>query len=52
MKLTHFITLVQLLVKCYDNKMAQSPLSWVISPLAQPKVAAQQKKKKKWPFLQ
>ena len=33
-----------MLVKCYDNKMVQSPFNWVIYPLTQPKVTNQQKK--------
>ena len=36
-----------LLVKCYDNKKVKSPFNWVISPLTQPQVAYQQKRKEK-----
>ena len=35
------------LEKWKDNKMVKSPLIWVILPLIQPKVATQQKNKKK-----
>ena len=38
---------MQWLVKCYDNKMVKSPLTWVIYLLTQPQVANQQKEKEK-----
>ena len=34
-----------LLVKCYDNKMVNSPFNYVISPLTHPQVANQQQQK-------
>ena len=36
-----------LLAKWYDNKLVKSPYNCVISPLTQPQVANQKKKKKK-----
>ena len=40
-----------LLVKCYDNKMVKSPLTWVIYPLTQPQVENQQQQQQKNPYL-
>ena len=34
---------MQLLVKCYDNKMVKSPITWVIYPLTQLQLANQKK---------
>ena len=34
------------LVKCYDNKIVELPISSIISPLSGPQVAKQQQQKK------